>query len=80
MQKRRELPTLLTQKLQMIVQDRVMTRVLALKRDPKPPFLVKLLNRFAFLRRIPARVVGIGFRPEHVHTLDRVAPSPMILP
>src|SRR5437016_8105668 len=60
-QKRRELPTLLTQKLQMIVQDRVMTRVLALKQNPKPPFLVKLLNRFAFLRRIPARLVGIGF-------------------
>jgi 2-polyprenyl-6-methoxyphenol hydroxylase-like FAD-dependent oxidoreductase len=74
-QKRRELPTYLTQKLQMIVQDRVMTRVLALKQDPKPPFAVKLLNRFAFLRRIPARLVGIGFRPEHVRTLERMAPE-----
>jgi 2-polyprenyl-6-methoxyphenol hydroxylase-like FAD-dependent oxidoreductase len=66
-QKRRALPTHLTQKLQMLVQDRVMTRVLNLKREPKPPLAVKLLNRFVFLRRIPARVVGIGFRPEHVH-------------
>ena len=70
-QKRRTLPTYLTQKLQMIVEDRVMTRVLALKRNPTPPFAVKLLNRFAFLRRIPARLVGIGFRPEHVHTPER---------
>src|SRR5258708_5283226 len=74
-QKRRMLPTYLTQKLQMIVQDRVMTRVLALTRDPTPPFAVKLLNRFAFLRRIPARVVGIGFQPEHVRTPESPAPS-----
>jgi len=74
-QKRRTLPTYLTQKLQMIVQDRVMTRVLALKRDPKPPFAVRLLNRFAFLQRIPARVVGIGFRPEHVRTPERITPG-----
>ena len=36
-QQRREFPTRMTQRLQMIMQDRVMTRVLALKRDPKPP-------------------------------------------
>jgi 2-polyprenyl-6-methoxyphenol hydroxylase-like FAD-dependent oxidoreductase len=70
-QKRRELPTRITQKIQMLVQDRVMTRVLNLKEDPKPPFAVTLLDRFAFLRRIPARLVGIGFRPEHVHTPER---------
>jgi 2-polyprenyl-6-methoxyphenol hydroxylase-like FAD-dependent oxidoreductase len=75
-QKRRELPTDLTQKLQMIVQDRVMTRVLALKRDPKPPFFLKLLNRFAVLRRVTARLIGMGFRPEHVHTPESVAPAP----
>jgi 2-polyprenyl-6-methoxyphenol hydroxylase-like FAD-dependent oxidoreductase len=74
-QKRRTLPTYLTQKLQMIVEDRVMTRVLALKRNPKPPLAVKLLNRFAFLRRIPARVVGIGFRPEHVRTPEHISPG-----
>ena len=73
-QKRRALPTYLTQKLQMIVQDRVMTRVLALTRNPKPPFAAKLLDRFAFLRRIPARIVGIGFRPEHVRTAERITP------
>jgi 2-polyprenyl-6-methoxyphenol hydroxylase-like FAD-dependent oxidoreductase len=72
-QKRRDLPTRLTQKIQMMVQDRVMTRVLNLKQDPKPPFAVMLLDRFAFLRRISARLVGIGFRPEHVHTPERAS-------
>lgn len=45
----------MTQRPQMVVQDRVMRHVLNLKRDPKPPPTVKLFNRFAFLRHIPAR-------------------------
>ena len=67
-QKRRMLPTTLTQKVQRLIQDRVMTRVLNLTHDPKPPLAARLLNRFAWLRRIPARLVGIGFRPEVVTT------------
>ena len=65
----------MTQRLQMVLQDQVMTRVLAAKRDPKPPLPVRMLNRFAFLRRIPARIIGIGFRPEHVRS--PVAPEPI---
>jgi 2-polyprenyl-6-methoxyphenol hydroxylase-like FAD-dependent oxidoreductase len=67
-QQRREFPTRMTQRLQMAMQNVVMTRVLAATRDPKPPLPVRLLNRFPVLRRIPARVVGIGFRPEHVRS------------
>jgi 2-polyprenyl-6-methoxyphenol hydroxylase-like FAD-dependent oxidoreductase len=67
-QRRREFPTKMTQRLQMAIQNRVMTRVLALKRDPKPPLPVRLLNRFPLLRRIPARLIGMGFRPEHVRS------------
>jgi 2-polyprenyl-6-methoxyphenol hydroxylase-like FAD-dependent oxidoreductase len=67
-QQRREFPTRMTQKLQMAVQDNVMTKMLALTENPKPPYLVRLLNRFPILRRIPARIVGIGFRPEHVRS------------
>jgi 2-polyprenyl-6-methoxyphenol hydroxylase-like FAD-dependent oxidoreductase len=67
-QARREWPAKMTQSLQMAIQNRVMTRVLNLQHEPKPPFIVKLLDRFAFLRRIPARLAGIGFRPEHVHS------------
>jgi 2-polyprenyl-6-methoxyphenol hydroxylase-like FAD-dependent oxidoreductase len=69
-QKRRTFPTRFIQNLQMAIQDRVMTRVLNLTRDPKPPFLVKLLDWFPVLRRIPARLVGTGPRPEHVRTRE----------
>lgn len=31
-----------------------------------PPLFLRLIARFPFLTRIPARLVGIGFRPEHV--------------
>jgi 2-polyprenyl-6-methoxyphenol hydroxylase-like FAD-dependent oxidoreductase len=74
-QKRREWPTRMTQNLQLAVQSRVMARVLTMTRDPKPPLAVKLLNWFAVLRRIPARLVGMGFRPEHVRTPE-LPPAP----
>ena len=70
-QQRRELPTRLIQNLQMAIQNSVMTRVLNLRADPKPPFIVKLLNRCAYLRRFPAWLVGIGFRPEHVRIAEQ---------
>jgi 2-polyprenyl-6-methoxyphenol hydroxylase-like FAD-dependent oxidoreductase len=76
-QKRRELPTKLTQWLQMQIQDRVMTRVLKMKQDPKPPFIVKMMNRSAFMRRIPARIVGMGFRPEHVRNPVQAPKAPL---
>jgi 2-polyprenyl-6-methoxyphenol hydroxylase-like FAD-dependent oxidoreductase len=65
-QRRREWPARVTQRMQILVQDRVITRVLQLTHEPKPPFATKLLDRIALLRRIPARLVGIGVRPEHV--------------
>jgi 2-polyprenyl-6-methoxyphenol hydroxylase-like FAD-dependent oxidoreductase len=74
-QQRREVPTRMTQKLQMAVQNNVMTKMLALTENPKPPYLVRLLNRFPILRRIPARIVGVGFRPEHVHSPVAAEPS-----
>ena len=35
---------------------------------PAAPFAVKLLDWLPVLRRIPARLLGLGFRPEHVRT------------
>jgi len=32
------------------------------------PLPLKLLQQFPVLRRIPARMLGLGFRPEHVCT------------
>jgi len=65
-QERREWPTRATQRLQLFIQDRVISNVLALKTRPAAPLAVKLLNWVPLLRRVPARLIGLGFRPEHV--------------
>jgi hypothetical protein len=52
--------------LQVFLQDRVIRRVLRSRRRPSLPLVLKLMRQWPFLRRIPARVIGIGFRPEHV--------------
>jgi 2-polyprenyl-6-methoxyphenol hydroxylase-like FAD-dependent oxidoreductase len=67
-QRRREWPTRMTQGLQVVVQNLVIRNVLQLQKQPRAPFLVKLLNWFPVLRRIPGRIIGMGFRPEHVRT------------
>lgn len=69
-QQRREFPTKATQRLQIAVQNRVIRKVLGSAAPLKLPWAMKLVNRWAFLRRIPARVLGVGFRPEHIHTPD----------
>jgi 2-polyprenyl-6-methoxyphenol hydroxylase-like FAD-dependent oxidoreductase len=66
-QKRRELPTRITQWLQVAMQQRIIARVLNETGPLKPPLAVRLLAEVPFLRRIPARVVGLGIRPEHVN-------------
>jgi 2-polyprenyl-6-methoxyphenol hydroxylase-like FAD-dependent oxidoreductase len=65
-QARRELPTRVTQRLQLAVQDRIIARVLTDTQPLKPPLAVRLLVRFPFFRRLPARIIGLGIRPEHV--------------
>jgi 2-polyprenyl-6-methoxyphenol hydroxylase-like FAD-dependent oxidoreductase len=65
---RREWPARVTQRIQIFVQNRVISPVLAGTQRPKPPFAVKLTQWFPVLQRIAARVIGIGVRPEHVHT------------
>jgi len=78
-QRRREWPTKMTQRVQVFIQRRVISNVLQLQRLPKVPFAVKLLNWFPVLRRIPARLIGMGFRPEHVRSPDVVAAAPKAL-
>jgi 2-polyprenyl-6-methoxyphenol hydroxylase-like FAD-dependent oxidoreductase len=67
-QRRRELPTRMTQRLQLLIQDRLITAMLRAPTTPKPPLPVRLLDRFALLRRLPARLVGLGIRPEHARS------------
>jgi 2-polyprenyl-6-methoxyphenol hydroxylase-like FAD-dependent oxidoreductase len=65
-QRRREFPTRATQSLQLFVQNRVIGRVLKSTGKLSPPLLLRLLGHWPLLRRIPARLIGVGFRPEHV--------------
>ncbi len=74
-QRRRWLPTRVTQALQLLIQTRVIAPVLGAAADPTPPLAVRLIARFAPLRRIPARIVGLGVRPEHVTMPPWVPPS-----
>jgi 2-polyprenyl-6-methoxyphenol hydroxylase-like FAD-dependent oxidoreductase len=67
-QKRRTFPTRGTQGLQVAVQNNVIKKVLSSQKSLELPWLLKLLRRWPILRRIPARLVGVGFRPEHVRT------------
>ncbi len=74
-QRRRMFPTRATQRLQIVIQNRVLSRVLASRQTPAPPWPARLLVRCPMLQRIPARLIGLGIRPEHVHTPE-LAPAP----
>jgi 2-polyprenyl-6-methoxyphenol hydroxylase-like FAD-dependent oxidoreductase len=67
-QARRTLPMRVTQALQIAVQNRVVTTTLAQQGALSVPLALKLLDRFPPLRRLPARLIGMGVRPEHVRT------------
>ena len=69
-QQRREFPTRVTQRIQVFLQNRVINPLLGEDRPLRAPLALRLLSRFPLLRRIPARLVGIGVRPEHVRTPD----------
>jgi len=69
-QERRLFPTRVTQAAQVFMQNRVLKPILGNTQQTSVPFLLRLFQWFPFLRRIPARLVGIGVRPEHVRTPD----------
>lgn len=70
-QHRREFPAKFTQGLQIAIQNRVITPVLAGTGPVRPPWPLKLLRWFPMLRRLPARLIGMGIRPEHMRTAAR---------
>jgi 2-polyprenyl-6-methoxyphenol hydroxylase-like FAD-dependent oxidoreductase len=74
-QKRREFPTRVTQRLQLAVQNNVVGRTLEARGRIKAPLALRMMSRFPLLRRIPARLVGIGVRPEHVRTPCSLSPQ-----
>ncbi len=70
-QQRRMFPTRLTQRMQVVVQQQVISRVLRAAGDeaesmPRVPRILRLIQRFPLLGRIPARLIGVGVRPEHI--------------
>jgi 2-polyprenyl-6-methoxyphenol hydroxylase-like FAD-dependent oxidoreductase len=65
-QHRREFPAKLTQSMQIAIQNRVITPLLASRGPVAPPLPLRLLQRFPLLRRLPARLIGLGIRPEHI--------------
>jgi 2-polyprenyl-6-methoxyphenol hydroxylase-like FAD-dependent oxidoreductase len=75
-QARREFPTRITQAFQIFAHKRFIGPALAskvpLQRFPLP---LALLKHFPILRRVPARMVGLGVRPEHIKTRDTHAQS-----
>jgi 2-polyprenyl-6-methoxyphenol hydroxylase-like FAD-dependent oxidoreductase len=77
-QRRRQWPTKVTQRAQVMIQNRVIEPFLGRPTKSTPPRLLKLLGRWAPLRRLPARVIGLGVRPEHVATTS-TSPTPLTI-
>ena len=68
-QQRRMFPTRVIQGAQKLAQDRVIGRVLQSSAPiSKAPLIVRMLNRFPLLRRIPGRLIGLGVRRERVRS------------
>jgi 2-polyprenyl-6-methoxyphenol hydroxylase-like FAD-dependent oxidoreductase len=67
-QRRREFPTRATQAMQVFIQNRAISRVLKRTGKLSAPLPLRLIRLMPFLTRIPARLIGLGIRPEHVRT------------
>jgi 2-polyprenyl-6-methoxyphenol hydroxylase-like FAD-dependent oxidoreductase len=65
-QRRREFPARVTQRIQVAVQNRVVSSVLRGGRELTAPWIIRLLAAVPALQAIPARLIGVGVRPEHV--------------
>jgi 2-polyprenyl-6-methoxyphenol hydroxylase-like FAD-dependent oxidoreductase len=65
---RRRFSTRVVQRLQLTMQNRVIARVLGRTQTLRPPLALQIVSRVPALRRLIARVIGLGVRPEHVRT------------
>ena len=72
-QSRRTFPMRVIQRMQVIVQNKLLSPALNSTERPKPPFVMRLIQWFPILRTIPAWLVGNGVRPEHIRTPERAA-------
>ena len=67
-QARRWWPTVMTQRLQLAIQQRVIGSVLGASGTLRPPLAVRALDALPWLQGLTARLIGIGVRPEHVRS------------
>ena len=65
-QQRRQFPTRVIQAMQVAIQNAMLAPTLRAITTPKPPLIFKILNGWPWLRQFPARLIGMGVRPEHV--------------
>lgn len=72
--RRREFPVKMTQRMQMIVQNNIISGALQGGDRPlKVPLVVRLITALPWLQGIPARLLALGVRPEHVQS--KAAPA-----
>ncbi len=72
--RRREFPVRMTQAMQVIVQNNVITLALKPGSEPiKPPLFARVVNAMPWLQGITARFIAIGVRPEHVHSPEAIS-------
>ena len=71
-QARRAFPMRVIQRMQVIVQNKLLSPALASRERPTPPFVMRLIRWFPVLGRIPARLIGLGVRPEHIQTREQM--------
>ena len=68
-QKKRLTAVRLTQAMQKAAQERIISPLLMRQSGTfEPPRALRMLNRFRWLRRLPAAMIGFGYRPEHVRS------------
>jgi 2-polyprenyl-6-methoxyphenol hydroxylase-like FAD-dependent oxidoreductase len=74
-QKRREWPTKVIQGMQVVLQKRLISRFLGGTGKTVPPWFLRLFITFPVLRRLPARLIGLGVRRERVTSPARAIPQ-----
>jgi 2-polyprenyl-6-methoxyphenol hydroxylase-like FAD-dependent oxidoreductase len=67
--RRREFPTRMTQNMQVVAQNTIISVALnSANRDLRVPLAVRLINAVPWLQGMTARFIGLGVRPEHVRS------------
>jgi 2-polyprenyl-6-methoxyphenol hydroxylase-like FAD-dependent oxidoreductase len=69
-QVRRERPARLTQGVQIFLHKHLLEPIFESPETIAPPVLMRIFEKLPRLRALPARMIGVGFRPEHIETTD----------